>query len=64
MSIDRGMQKVEFYTHLNEIHELYNEGYVVLKILYNKLQKKYDWSMSYWSFCKYAKAELLCDTNH
>jgi len=31
----------------------------VLKILYKELQKKYNWSMSYWSFCKYMKEEII-----
>lgn len=58
MSNRRGMQKIEFYTSLNEIKELYDQGYVVLKILYEEMKKRRNWEMSYWSFCKYAKEEL------
>ena len=54
----RGMHKVEFYSSLNEIKELYDQGYVVLKILYEEMKKHKDWEMSYWSFLKYAKREL------
>ena len=43
---------------LNEIKELYDQGYVVLKILYEEMKKRKDWEMSYWSFVKYAKREL------
>ena len=55
----RGMQKVEFFTHIDEIKTMYESGYVVLKILYEELKKKYNWSMSYWSFCKYMKEEII-----
>ncbi|MDY0402419.1 hypothetical protein [Sulfurovum sp.] len=58
MAERRGMQKIEFYTSLDEIRELYNQGYVVLKILYEEMKKRRNWEMSYWSFCKYAKKEL------
>jgi len=58
MASARGMHKVEFYSSLNEIKELYNQGYVVLKILYEEMKKRKDWEMSYWSFLKYAKLEL------
>jgi len=58
MSKQRGMQKIEFYTSLHEIKELYASGYVVLKILYEEMKKRRGWEMSYWSFCKYAKEEL------
>ena len=59
MAAMRGMHKVEFFTHLDEIKSMYENGYVVLKILYEELKKKYNWSMSYWSFCKYMKEEVL-----
>ena len=59
MSAARGMQKVEFFTHIDEIKTLYDSGYVVLKILYEELKEKYKWSMSYWSFCKYMKEEII-----
>ena len=59
MSIIRGEIKVEFYTHKNEIKEEYDNGQVVLKILYEKLKKKYNWKMSYRSFCIYAKREII-----
>ena len=58
MASARGMHKVEFYSSLNEIKELYDQGYVVLKILYEEMKKRKDWEMSYWSFLKYAKLEL------
>jgi hypothetical protein len=58
MASTRGMHKVEFYSSLNEIKELYDQGYVVLKILYEEMKKRKDWEMSYWSFLKYAKLEL------
>jgi len=59
MSNSRGMHKVEFYMALDETKELYNKGYVVFTILYEEMKKRHNWSMSYWSFCKYAKKELL-----
>jgi hypothetical protein len=58
MASPRGMHKVEFYSSLNEIKELYDQGYVVLKILYEEMKKRKEWEMSYWSFVKYAKLEL------
>jgi len=58
MATPRGMHKVEFYSSLNEIKELYDQGYVVLKILYEEMKKRKNWEMSYWSFLKYAKLEL------
>lgn len=60
MQKTRGMDKVEFYLNLNEIKSLYDQGYVVLKILYNKLKDEKKINMSYWSFCQYAKKELIC----
>ena len=62
MSNSRGMHKVEFYMALDEIKELYSKGYVVFKILYEEMKKRHNWSMSYWSFCKYAKKELAEDS--
>jgi hypothetical protein len=59
MAMARGMHKVEFFTHIDEIRSMYEGGYVVLKILYKELKKKYNWSMSYWSFCKYMKEEVI-----
>ena len=59
MKAARGMHKVEFFTHIDEIRSMYADGYVVLKILYEELKKKYNWSMSYWSFCKYMKEEVI-----
>lgn len=59
MTVARGMQKVEFFTHIDEIRSMYDNGYVILKILYEELKKKYNWSMSYWSFCKYMKEEVI-----
>jgi len=58
MATRRGMHKIEFYSSLDEIKELYDQGYVVLKILYEEMQKRKNWDMSYWSFLKYAKEEL------
>ena len=58
MASAKGMHKVEFYSSLNEIKELYDQGYVVLKILYEEMKKRKEWEMSYWSFLKYAKREL------
>jgi len=59
MKAARGMHKVEFFTHIDEIRSMYAGGYVVLKVLYEELKKKYNWSMSYWSFCKYMKEEVI-----
>ena len=61
MSSRRGMHKVEFFTHIDEIKSMYENGYVVLKILYEELKKRHNWSMSYWSFCKYMKEEVLTE---
>ena len=58
MATPRGMHKVEFYSSLGEIKDLYDQGYVVLKILYEEMKKRKNWEMSYWSFLKYAKREL------
>ena len=58
MLCSRGEGKVEFYTHKNEIKKEYDNGQVVLKLLYKKLQKKYNWKMSYGTFYTYAKLEL------
>ena len=55
MSKQRGMQKIEFYTSLHEIKELYASGYVVLKILYEEMKKRRGWEMSYWSFASMPK---------
>ena len=38
MATPRGMHKVEFYSSLDEIKELYDQGYVVLKILYEEMK--------------------------
>jgi hypothetical protein len=64
MAAMRGMHKVEFFTHLDEIKSMYENGYVVLKILYEELKEKYNWSMSYWSFCKYMKEEVLASDSN
>lgn len=64
MSNSRGMHKVEFYMALDETKELYGKGYVVFTILYEEMKKRHNWSMSYWSFCKYAKKELLGDSRN
>ncbi len=58
MATPRGMHKVEFYSSLDEIKELYDQGHVVLKILYEEMKNRKNWEMSYWSFLKYAKREL------
>jgi len=59
MANRRGMHKVEFFLHIDEIKEMYDKGYVVLKILYEELKTKYNWSMSYWSFRKYMNEEII-----
>ena len=54
-----GELKVEFYSHLNEIKDLYfNQGFVVFKILHQELIKRYNLSLSYQAFCYYARKEL------
>ena len=63
MKTARGMHKIEFYSHINEIRTMYQNGYVVLKILYNELKNKYNWKMSYWSFCKYMNEEMIATKN-
>ncbi len=63
MKTARGMHKIEFYSHINEIRTMYQNGYVVLKILYQELKNKYNWKMSYWSFCKYMNEEMINSKN-
>ncbi len=63
MKTARGMHKIEFYSHINEIRTMYQNGYVVLKILYKELKDKYNWKMSYWSFCKYMNEEMINSKN-
>jgi len=63
MKTARGMHKIEFYSHINEIRTMYQNGYVVLKILYKELKDKYNWKMSYWSFCKYMNEEMIGSKN-
>jgi Mn-containing catalase len=61
-STRRGQHKLEFYAALEEIKDLYqNKGYVVYTLLYEHLKKKYNWEMSYITFHKYAKRELVFD---
>jgi len=56
----KGMHKIEFYAALNEIKDLYfNGGFVIYKILYDKLKNKYNWEMTYNTFIIYAKREKL-----
>jgi len=63
MKTSRGLHKIEFYSHINEIRNMYQNGYVVLKILYQELKNKYNWKMSYWSFCKYMNEEMINSKN-
>jgi len=54
-----GHLKVEFYSHLDEIKDLYfNQGFVVFKILHQKLIEKYNLTLDYQAFCYYARREL------
>jgi len=54
-----GELKVEFYSHLDEIKDLYfNQGFVVFKILHLKLIEKYHLTLDYQAFCYYARREL------
>jgi len=56
----KGVHKIEFYAALEELKDLYfNKGFVVYKILYEKLKKKYNWDMTYNTFIVYAKRENL-----
>lgn len=60
----RGQHKLEFYAALEEIKDLYfDKGYVVYTLLYEHLKEKYNWEMSYITFNKYAKRELVFDTS-
>jgi len=62
-STKRGQHKLEFYAALEEIKDLYhNKGYVVYTLLYEHLKEKYNWEMSYITFNKYAKRELVFGT--
>ncbi len=63
-STKRGQHKLEFYAALEEIKDLYhNKGYVVYTLLYEHLKEKYNWEMSYITFNKYAKRELVFDAS-
>ena len=54
-----GQLKVEFYSHLDEIKDLYfNQGIVVFKILHQKVIDKYNLTLDYQAFCYYARKEL------
>ena len=54
-----GQLKVEFYSHLDEIKDLYfNQGIVVFKILHQKVIDKYKLTLDYQAFCYYARKEL------
>jgi len=54
-----GQLKVEFYSHLDEIKDLYfNQGFVVFKILHQKVIEKYNLTLDYQAFCYYARKEL------
>ena len=56
----KGVHKIEFYAALDDIREHYfTKGFVVYKILYETLKKKYIWEMSYNTFRNYAKKEGL-----
>lgn len=50
--------KVEFYTHLEEIKALYQQGYKVKKRLYEYLKEKYNWNMRYVSFNEHFNKEF------
>jgi len=49
----RGIHKIEFFANIEYIRQLYKDGYVVAKILFEKLQKEKQITMSYESFIKY-----------
>lgn len=54
-----GQLKVEFYSHLDEIKDLYfNHGIVVFKILHQKIIERYNLTLDYQAFCYYARKEL------
>ncbi|CAA6826262.1 MAG: Unknown protein [uncultured Sulfurovum sp.] len=54
-----GELKIEFYSHLNEIKDLYfNQGFVVFKILHQKVVDTYNLTLDYQAFCYYARKEL------
>lgn len=54
-----GQLKVEFYSHLDEIKDLYfNQGFVVFKILHQKVIEKYNLTLDYQAFCYHARKEL------
>jgi len=54
-----GHLKVEFYSHLDDIKDLYfNHGIVVFKILHQKIIDKYNLTLDYQAFCYYARREL------
>jgi len=61
---ERGNLKIEFYSHLEEINEMYfNQGKRVFKILHSELSKKYNLKISYKMFCYYAKKEFKKNTS-
>ena len=60
-NLRRGRAKVEFYKHIKQIREAYRAGYVVYKVLYEKMKKELNLQMSYYTFLRYAKKEF--DTN-
>ena len=54
-----GELKVEFYSHLDEIKDLYfNQGVVVFKILHQQVIDTYNLTLDYQAFCYYARKEL------
>jgi hypothetical protein len=59
--ISRGMGRIEFVAISEELRKLFTAGYN-LRIAYNELKKNKKITMSYSSFCGYAKT-MYCDIN-
>lgn len=61
-NLKRGRAKIEFYQHIKEIREAYNQGFVVYKALYEKMSIDLQLKMGYDAFLKYAKIEFEPET--
>ena len=62
-NLRRGRAKIEFYQHIKEIRKAYYQGFVVYKVLYEKMRNDLNLKMGYDAFLKYAKIEFEPNTN-
>ena len=64
MKLKQPSAKLEFYSKINEIKDLYeNQGYKIAKELYEFMQNKYKWKMKYRNFMRYFSKEIKNESN-